>query len=292
MKKRFIEISRGKFAYREGGEKDKPAVVFIHGWPESSVCWENVVAEIPENYYFFAPDLRGMGESNKDTNPALYLKNELAADVVELLDKKGIKDFFLVGHDWGGIVAQEVALAIPERIKKIALMNIPVILNMKVNNKVLSELSALGIAPYYWYQFFQQTPSIPEAFLKGNEKIWLDFVLTMYDKEKSFDEKSKKAYLRAYRSKGAVTCMANLYRTYPKDIERWNLLKKKRFELDCLYIYGNKDVVVVKEYLKGVENCFKSFEYHEFDAAHFVQEECFKETAQLLTNFFSSNSVT
>ena len=63
----------------------------------------------------------------------LYQKAELAKDIIEIADALGIDSFKLVGHDWGGVVAQEVAIAIPERVNQLVIMNIHIVTNL-VNN--------------------------------------------------------------------------------------------------------------------------------------------------------------
>ncbi|MDX1556957.1 MAG: alpha/beta fold hydrolase, partial [Xanthomonadales bacterium] len=111
-------------------------VVMIHGWPESSYCWEHTGRHLKEGLRVIAPDLRGLGDSERTEGQQHYMKQALAEDVVSMLDELGIGEFQLVGHDWGGIVAQEVALAIPGRIQKMVIMNIAIINNLKGNMEV------------------------------------------------------------------------------------------------------------------------------------------------------------
>ena len=84
-----------------------------------------------------APDLRGLGDSERTMEADLYQKAELAKDIVEMIDALNIDDFYLAGHDWGGVVAQEVALLVPGRVKKFVIMNIPVITNAKGNAEAM-----------------------------------------------------------------------------------------------------------------------------------------------------------
>ena len=129
-----VSIERGRFAYRERGEAGGPVVVMLHGWPESSYCWEPVCRYLKSGLRVIAPDLRGLGDSDRSTELAAYRKQALAQDMVALLDALGVGEFQLVGHDWGGVVAQEVALAIPERVSRLVLMNIHVINNLCTNS--------------------------------------------------------------------------------------------------------------------------------------------------------------
>ena len=105
MNTRKITVSRGTFNVRDRGNHDGYPVIMIHGWPESSYCWEGVTAFLNPNLRVIAPDLRGLGDSERTRDVKAYQKVELAKDVIEIIDALGIDEFYLVGHDWGGIVA-------------------------------------------------------------------------------------------------------------------------------------------------------------------------------------------
>src|SRR5690606_20479680 len=105
---RFVTTSRGRFSYRSAGPEAGPPLVMLHGWPESSYCWAPVVAHLKVPRRVIAPDLRGLGDSTREGDLAQYRKQALAEDVIALLDALGVDAFHLVGHDWGGVVAQEI----------------------------------------------------------------------------------------------------------------------------------------------------------------------------------------
>lgn len=101
------QTPRGRFAWREGGSPEGQPLVMIHGWPESSYCWEHVAAHLKPGFRIIAPDLRGLGDSERTPGVEHYRKQEMAQDVISLLDSRGIRDFQLVGHDWrGGYLAE------------------------------------------------------------------------------------------------------------------------------------------------------------------------------------------
>ena len=169
MKTSKINVSRGTFNVRDRGNKDGYPVVMLHGWPESSYCWEGVAAFLDPKLRIIAPDLRGLGESERTLDVKAYQKVELAKDMIEVIDALGINEFFLVGHDWGGIVAQELAFLIPNRVKKFVILNIPVLTNVKGAEETGKAMIAMRFIPY-WYQYFQMQPGLPEAMIKGNER--------------------------------------------------------------------------------------------------------------------------
>ena len=113
-----VTVPRGKFHVRTAGNPQKPALVMIHGWPESSYCWIPLIPFLEKDFFLILPDLRGLGDSERTPDKKWYYKDELAKDMVEIIDSMGIDSFFLTGHDWGGTVAQEIAFSYPKRVKK------------------------------------------------------------------------------------------------------------------------------------------------------------------------------
>jgi len=292
MQMNSITTSRGTFAYRESGDPDGFPVVMLHGWPESSYCWEGVAAQLDPSLHVIAPDLRGLGNSERTLDVNAYQKAELAQDIISVIDGLGIDSFNIVGHDWGGVVAQEVAIAIPERVNQMVIMNIHIIVNL-INNLAARDILYSQGATSYWYQYFQQRPNnLAEAMIPHNERAWISqFFLDRPVPQKSIDE-----YIKAYKIKDTAATGASYYRTMGMDGERWyNLFLlwagyvdgvARKFPMPTLYIYGNLDSVIIPDYLVGLDTWFDSIQIQEIESAHFVQEEKPAEVAQALNNFF------
>jgi haloacetate dehalogenase len=278
-----IETDRGRFAYREAGEPDGAPLVMLYGWPESSYCWAHVVEHLKPGLRVVAPDLRGLGDSTRGGDLEQYRKQALAQDVIGVLDALGIDGFQLVGHDWGGIVAQEVALAASDRVQRMVLMNIAVINNLRGNMEVIEAVRKRG-GPYYWYQHFQQEKGLPEAMIPGNEEIWLRHFLRTWSKG-GFPEDAIQEYIRFYRIPGTPAAGASYYRNMRDDAKRWATLAGHVWPMPSLYIYGNKDVVIIPEYLNHIEDCFREIRVEQIEAGHFVQDERPEEVAGFLNGF-------
>lgn len=285
MKTREITVSRGIFNIREGGNPEGTPVVMLHGWPESSHCWEGVAAHLAPSLRVIAPDLRGLGDSERTLNVKAYQKVELAKDIIEVIDALGIKDFFLVGHDWGGIVAQELALLVPERVERLVIMNIAVLTNPIGTLEALKVIFGTGGLPF-WYQYFQLQPGLPEAMIKGNEKVWVSHFFGNAVKEGIIPAESVDEYVRCYSIENTPATAASYYRVKPLDSEHWATLAGKKFPMPSLYIHGSKDSVIIPEFLKNIEDGFDSIRVESLPTAHFVQEEKPREVAQLLNDFF------
>lgn len=114
---------------RSVGEKGRPVLVFLHGFPEAAFVWDDLLAHFakPENggYRCVAPNLRGFEKSSSPADVAAYRPKHLVQDVAALIALEGGQIDCLVAHDWGGAVAWNLAASQPQLIKKLAIINSP-----------------------------------------------------------------------------------------------------------------------------------------------------------------------
>jgi 2-hydroxymuconate-semialdehyde hydrolase len=103
-----LAVSAGHLTYADEGEG--PAVVLLHGFPTSSHLWRDLVPILAPRFRAIAPDLLGYGHSSKPEDPSALTIRAQAAHVRELLDRTGIDEFAVIGHDIGGGIAQLLAL--------------------------------------------------------------------------------------------------------------------------------------------------------------------------------------
>ena len=279
-----IQTKRSKVAYRSYGDKKQPVLMLVHGWPQSSYCWHEV-AQYLENYYIIAPDLRGLGDSQRNLDLKSYTKDELGKDLFALADALAIDRFYLGGHDWGSAVVQEMALAQPQRIEKLVLINMMIINNFEGKKKAAEKL-VKGMFKSSWYQFFQSIPDFPEALITGKEDIWIRFFSRGISRP--IPEEAIAEYTRCYQIPHTITTGANLYRTIPADRERWKTYKNKKITVPTHLIHGELDPVVVKEFLYKADTAFTlPIDITYLKGGHFICDEQPHAVADVIQSFLA-----
>lgn len=278
-----VDTARGPLHVRHAGPADAPVMLLLHGWPQSSYCWMPLAERLAGDYRMVMPDLRGLGDSPRTLVDSAYTKQALGDDIRALLDTMGIATCILVGHDWGGAVAQEVALAEPARISRLVVLNIPVITNTRGNALATDALRRSG-GRSFWYQHFQCAPKLAEAMIPGNERAWLGFFLKTWS-DGGFPEEAFEEYVRCYAKEHTPATGAAYYRVYKQDMRRWAEIAGTRLSMPTLYIHGRHDPVIIPEFTEHLSDVFDDVRLESLDAAHFVAEEQPQAVADLIRGF-------
>ena len=148
----MLEVN-GISLYLEDHGSGRP-VLLLRGRPDSSYLWRNEIPLLVANCFrAIAPDLRGLGRSDRPEGVAAYSLQNAVGDVVGILDASGIEAADIVGHDWGAAVAWFTATAHPHRVHKLVVLSVPYPLTPRT-------LRQREIA---WYQLFFQFEGIAEA---------------------------------------------------------------------------------------------------------------------------------
>lgn len=114
---------------RGAGERGRPVLLFLHGFPEAAFIWDEVLQHFaqPEHggYRCVAPNLRGYEQSSQPADVAAYRPKHLVQDIAALAQLEGAPLACLVAHDWGGAVAWNFANQLPQLTRKLAIVNSP-----------------------------------------------------------------------------------------------------------------------------------------------------------------------
>jgi pimeloyl-ACP methyl ester carboxylesterase len=204
-------VSEGgvKIHYASLGPKDTanaPLVVMIHGFPDFWYSWRHQMAALSDRFQVVAIDQRGYNLSDKPAGVESYDMRLLVGDVVAVIRHLGRDKATIVGHDWGGAVAWQFALALPQMTQNLIILNLPhpngLLRELRSNKDQIKNSE-------YARNFQAKSPSDPTVF----------FGLPMTAETLSSwvrDPEARKHYVEAFR-RSDFTAMLNYYkRNYPK----------------------------------------------------------------------------
>ena len=153
-----------------GPKRDGPALLLLHGYPQTVAIWHKVAPRLADRYNVVACDLRGYGDSAKPPATAgheSYSKKVMARDQVEAMAALGFGRFLLVGHDRGARVAHRLAVDHPDRVEKLVVLDIAPTLAMY-------EQTTEFFARAYWHWFFLILPAHgPERMIGADPRKYL-----------------------------------------------------------------------------------------------------------------------
>lgn len=122
----YASLSNGiRLHYASAGEKGRPLVLFVHGFPEFWYEWEAQLKEFGRDHYAVAPDLRGFNLSDMPAGVEAYKARHIVDDLRLLAAHLGYEKFVLAAHDWGGAIAWNFAIALPQLLHKLIIVNSP-----------------------------------------------------------------------------------------------------------------------------------------------------------------------
>jgi haloacetate dehalogenase len=159
---RLESIDTGEAALRVRYGGSGPPILLLHGHPQTHFMWHGVAADLARDFTVVAPDLRGYGESSKppttdDHEP--YSKRAMARDVVALMRHLGFERFAVAGHDRGGRVAYRLALDHPDRVSRLAVLDI-----LPTSEHFRRADMQFGLGYWHWF-FLAQRFDVPERII-------------------------------------------------------------------------------------------------------------------------------
>jgi epoxide hydrolase 4 len=263
----------------EAGPASGPLLILLHGFPESWRSWRQQIEPLAAaGFRVVAPDQRGYNLSDKPRGVAAYRLDRLAGDVAALIDEAGCERASIVGHDWGGAVAWWFAVTHPERLDRLALLNIP---HPYVMRRHL--LKSRAQRRKSWYIFFFQLPWLPELWLRRHSYAAATRALLATSRKGTFSAADLDLYREAWSQPGAVTGMINWYRAAlrmppPRPASA-------RVRAPTLLIWGTGDRFLGQEMAQPSIDLCDQGRLVLLDATHWVQHEEPAAVNQLLVEF-------
>ena len=266
----------------QAGPEDGPLLILLHGFPEFWYGWRRQIPFLAQaGYRVWAPDQRGYNLSQKPPGVAAYNLDELAADVVGLIDAAGREKAIVVGHDWGGAVAWWLANKQPERLEKVVALNAPhhAAMRRTIRHSPGQRLRSL-------YILFFQIPWLPEILLRAGNGWALAGLMQASSRSGAFSPADVDVYRRAWSQPGALAAMLHWYRAIRQ--ARPQRLPSPRITVPTLLIWGARDVAFNRELAPlSVELCDDGRLALIEEASHWVQHEEAERVNHLIHGFIS-----
>ncbi|MGH2532474.1 MAG: alpha/beta fold hydrolase [Thermomicrobiales bacterium] len=277
-----IDTGETTIRVRHGGSG--PPLLLLHGHPQTHAMWHLVAPRLARDFTVVATDLRGYGDSGKppttpDHEP--YSKRAMARDQVEVMRQLDFERFFVAGHDRGGRVAYRMALDHPERVLKLAVLDI-------LPTGEHFRRADMAFALRYWHWFFLAQPApLPEHLIAADPDA---FYLRRRD---IFAPEALADYRRSFHDPATIHAMCEDYRagaTYDFAMDEADR-GKRRIGCPVLVLWGSQgplstwyDVLAVwRDWADDVRG-------RGLDCGHYLAEEAPEETYGELHAFFVGSS--
>lgn len=277
-----------------GAPGNRPALLLLHGFPQSHVMWARVAQQLKDDFYMVMPDLRGYGDSSKAPGLAdhsNYSKRALAQDMVDVMDHLGIGTFSICGHDRGGRVAHRLAVDHPSRVQRLCVIDIAPTLDMYAATNF-----DFARAYYHWFHLIQPTP-LPENMINGNPLPYLHAKLGGWGSTglDYIEPAALAEYERCFQRPETIHAMCEDYRASAGiDLEHDRASRAEqatdagKIACDVMVLWGERGVV--QRLFKPLElwqaQCAGRVTGQTMAAGHFIPEELPELTATCLRDFF------
>ena len=203
-----VDVGDTSIAIRRGGTG--PPLLLLHGFPETHLMWHRVAPALAQDFTVVCADLRGYGASGKPPSMpdhAAYAKEAMALDMVRVMEHQGWPAFSLAGHDRGGRVAYRLALNHPDRVIRLAVLDI-----IPTGEALRRADAQFALAFWPWSLLAQHAP-LPERLLVADSQAVVDDALSRWGSEPSaFPPEVRSAYTQALRDPLAAHAICEEYR--------------------------------------------------------------------------------
>jgi haloacetate dehalogenase len=272
-----VQLDATSIHYRRSavGNEYKPALLLLHGHPQTNAIWHKIAEPLAQRYTVVCADLRGYGDSGKPSaqpGHENYSKRAMAADMVQLMAHLGYQEFYLVGHDRGGRVAHRLAADHPQRVRKLALLDIAPTLAMYEQTSMV-----FAQAYYHWFFLIQPAP-FPETLIGADPEFYL---LTMIGGRSAglapFAAEALEEYKRCIKLPDTIRGICEDYRasaTIDLVHDRADIAAGKKLAMPLLVLWGAHGVI---------EKCFQPLDEwrklaadvsgHALPCGHYIPEE-------------------
>jgi pimeloyl-ACP methyl ester carboxylesterase len=277
------------------GDHAKPAVILLHGFPESHRTWREVAPRLQDRFFLVMPDQRGFAGSDIPQSVDEYKTDILIDDIFALADALGIERFALVGHDWGGAIAWGAALRNDPRLTRLAIVNAP---HPVIFQKSVIENEEQRLASQYITAF--RVPGFEKVVEAKGFDWFFDTTFARHVDTSQVSDEERRQYIADWSQPGAFNAMLNWYRaakvivpppgvTVP--LPDFLLRAFPKVKVPTLVIWGMRDAALLPVQLEGLEDLVDDLSIERLPSAgHFAPWEAGEEVAAALGPFLAGQA--
>jgi pimeloyl-ACP methyl ester carboxylesterase len=268
------------FHVAEAGSGDD-VVLCLHGWPQHWYEWRHLMPALADRHRVLALDLRGFGWSDAPQDG--YEKEDMATDVLAVLDELGLERVKLVGHDWGGWIGFLLCLRASRRFERFLALNI-----------LPPWVSARAMAPHawrFWYQWLILSPGVGYRLHRSGR--FVPKVLVGWSTRcEGWDEETLSAFSDTFTEPARARAAVQMYRVFNLR-EGWPILRgryaRQRLTVPTRMLFGTDDPALRPETLAGYQRHADDMELELVPGCgHFIADERPGLVAERARGFFAA----
>ncbi|WP_369025618.1 alpha/beta fold hydrolase [Qipengyuania sp. RANM35] len=282
MEQKRVDLANGiHLDVVDEGPRDAPALLFLHGFPESHRTWRNQIAHFSDRYRCIAPDQRGYRSSSKPQEVSEYTPDKMIGDAFALMDALGIDKFTIVGHDWGGAIAWGVAYGgmMNGRVTRAIIANAPhpvLFPKLLYTNRQQREASQ-------YFRIFRDPANDPMIREHGLAPVLMK-AFEGREVTTSMDPEEQAQLLQDWSNPDAAFGMLNYYRASPMEVlsldapyelpADYQPFPLPKLAIPTLVIWAMDDMALPPANLEGLDEVIDNPEVVQVPGTgHFVQWE-------------------
>ncbi len=282
-----VRVDAGEVAINAVVGGQGQPLLLLHGYPQTHVIWHKIAPRLAARFTVVAADLRGYGDSGKPAGAldhSNYSKRAMARDQVELMRHLGFERFYLAGHDRGARVAHRLAIDHPDRVLKLALLDIS-------PTKKMYESTDREFAQAYYHWFFLIQPKpLPEKLIVSDPQFYLRHKLGSGSAGLSpFTPEALSEYLRCFTPETIHASCEDYRASAGIDLEhdRADAQAGRKIACPLLVLWGKRGVI--ERYFSPLLDWAEvatDVRGRALDGGHYLAEELPDETCAELETFF------
>jgi pimeloyl-ACP methyl ester carboxylesterase len=286
----YASVNGVRLHYAYAGEG--PLILFLHGFPEFWYCWKKQLEDFGRDHHAVAPDMRGFNLSDRPADVKQYKARILIEDIRQLAAHLGHDKFVLVAHDWGGAVAWGYAMAHPQTLSKLVIVNSP---HPVTFARELAHNPAQQDASQYMNLF--RTDKAERVLSENGYERLAKMTLEGWGRG-AIDPAERATYVEAWSQPGALTGSLNYYRASPLyppigDDPGARALRLAPADfmvrVPTLVIWGMRDQALLPGNLDGLQECVPDLRIERLpEASHWVMHEEPERLNQLIREFIAA----